>query len=59
MQVVDRESRAEDYLIIDLAPLLESGEINDKEVMRNYPVDLSAGSLFKTVRDESICPWSR
>jgi trigger factor len=49
--VVDRESRADDYLIIDLAPVLESGEINEKEMMPNYPVDLSSGSLFEEFQE--------
>jgi trigger factor len=47
LKVVDRESKADDYLIVDLAPVLESGEINEKEMMHNYPVDLSSGSLFE------------
>lgn len=51
LKVVDRESRADDYLIIDLAPVLDSGEINEKEMMRNYPVDLSSGSLFEEFQE--------
>jgi trigger factor len=51
LTVVDRESKPEDYLIIDLAPVLDSGEINEKEIMRNYPVDLSAGSLFEEFQE--------
>jgi trigger factor len=51
LKVVDRESKAADYLIIDLAPVLDSGEINEKEMMRNYPVDLSAGSLFEEFQE--------
>jgi trigger factor len=51
LKVVDRESREGDYLIIDLAPVLESGEINEEEMMRNYPVDLSSGSLFEEFQE--------
>ncbi|MFH1755019.1 MAG: trigger factor [Candidatus Latescibacterota bacterium] len=51
LKAVEREARPDDYLVIDLAPLLESGEINEKEIMKNYPVDLSSGSLFEEFQE--------
>ncbi|NIM19051.1 MAG: trigger factor [Candidatus Latescibacteria bacterium] len=53
-RVVDREPREGDYLIIDYAPVLDSGEVDEKEMIRNYPVDLASGNLFPELRDGLI-----
>ncbi|UCG51144.1 MAG: trigger factor [Candidatus Latescibacterota bacterium] len=49
--VVDREVREGDFLLIDYAPLLDSGEIDRAKVTRNYPLDLSTGSLLPELRE--------
>jgi trigger factor len=51
MKVVDRASKNGDYLIIDYAPLTDSGEVDEQKRMSNYPVDLSSESLFVEFRD--------
>ncbi len=51
LRVVDRSSREGDYLIIDYAPILPSGEVDEKGMMRNYPVDLSSDNLFAEFRE--------
>jgi trigger factor len=47
---VDRPSVSTDYMIIDYAPKLESGEIDAKAWQRGYPVDLTGGSLLEEFR---------
>ena len=54
LKVVDRESKAGDYLIIDYAPMTEAGEVDEKAKMSNYPVDLSSESLFVEFREGLI-----
>jgi trigger factor len=44
---VEREAQSSDYLTIDFAPYLESGEINEKARQSNYPVELSSENLFE------------
>jgi trigger factor len=51
LKVVERESKAGDYLIIDYAPLTETGEVDEQAKMSNYPVDLSSESLFVEFRE--------
>jgi trigger factor len=47
---VDRPSTATDYMVIDYAPRLDSGEIDEKAWQRDHPVDLSSGSLLAEFR---------
>jgi len=47
---VDRPSVTTDYMIIDYAPRLKSGQIDEKAWQRGYPVDLSGESLLEEFR---------
>ncbi|MEJ2720106.1 MAG: trigger factor, partial [bacterium] len=51
LAVVDRKSKEGDFLLIDYAPVLESGELDRQKMSENYPVDLSSGSLLPEFHD--------
>lgn len=54
LRVVDRPVRDGDFVLIDYGPLLDSGEIDNKLLATNYPVDLSGENLIKDFRDGLI-----
>jgi trigger factor len=44
--VVERPAREGDIVVIDYAPVLSGGEIDEKQVLRNHPVEISSPSLL-------------
>lgn len=54
LRVVDRAVRDGDFVLVDYGPLLESGEIDQKLLATNYPIDLSGGSLVKEFQEGLI-----
>jgi trigger factor len=50
-KLVDREARENDFVIIDYGPILESGEVEAKSMIRNYPVDLSSPNILEEFRE--------
>ncbi len=48
--MVERPAKEGDLLIIDYAPLLPTGELDTKNAVRNYPVDLTSESLLPEFR---------
>ncbi|UCH82805.1 MAG: trigger factor [Candidatus Latescibacterota bacterium] len=54
LAVVDRASKEDDFLLIDYAPLLDSGNIDGTKLSENYPVDLTGGSLLPEFREGLI-----
>lgn len=53
-QAVDRPAQADDYLVIDFAPYLESGELDEKARQSNYGVSLESDSLLPEFRQQLI-----
>jgi trigger factor len=51
---VDREARDGDFLVIDYAPVLDSGEVDEKAMVRNHGVHLSSQNLFEEFRESLI-----
>ena len=49
-QSVDREAASSDFLIIDYAPLSDSGEPVEDERQKNHPVDLSGDNIVPEFR---------
>jgi trigger factor len=49
-QVVDRAAEQDDYLVIDFAPYLESGELDENARQTNYGVALEGESLLPEFR---------
>jgi trigger factor len=49
-RTVDRASEAGDYMVIDLAPYLESGELDEKARQTNYGVSLDSENLLAEFR---------
>lgn len=46
LSVVDREVQKGDFLLIDYAPILDNGEIDEQHMSRKYPVDLDGTQLL-------------
>ncbi|MCZ6767411.1 MAG: trigger factor [bacterium] len=46
LRVVDRETQKGDFVLIDYAPILDNGEIDEQHMSRNYPVDLDGAQLL-------------
>ena len=49
--VVERPARETDIVVIDYAPVLPDGGVDEKKTIRNYPVELSSPSLLPEFRD--------
>jgi trigger factor len=49
--VVERPAKEGDLLVIDYAPVLPAGELDTKNTVRNYPVDLTSASLLPEFRE--------
>ncbi len=49
--VVDRPVKEGDFVLVDHAPVLESGEVDLKKMTRDHPVDLSSESLLEEFRE--------
>ena len=52
--VVDRAVREGDFVLIDYAPVGDDGEIDASRLTRNYPADLSGGSILEEFREGLI-----
>jgi trigger factor len=50
-QTVERVSQPGDYMIIDFAPYLESGELDEQARQKNYGVSLESENLLKEFRE--------
>jgi trigger factor len=50
-QTVDRTSQPDDYMVIDFAPYLDSGELDEKARQKNYGVSLESENLLKEFRE--------
>jgi trigger factor len=51
LQTVDRASTPGDYMVIDFAPYLESGELDEKARQKNYGVSLESENLLAPFRE--------
>lgn len=49
--VVERPAREGDLLLIDYAPILPTGEVEESKMVRNYPVDIASESLLPEFRE--------
>jgi len=49
--VVDRPVRQGDLVLIDYAPVLDDGSLDEKQLARNYPVDTGAESVLPAFRE--------
>ena len=49
--VVERAAKDTDVLVIDYAPVLPTGEVDEKKMIRNHPVDLASASLLPEFKD--------
>jgi len=49
--VIERPAKEGDVVVIDYGPVLPSGEIDEKKMIRNYPVELSSPSLLPEFKD--------
>jgi trigger factor len=53
-QTVDRPAQSDDYVVIDFAPYLASGELDEKAKQTNYGVALESDSLLPEFRQELV-----
>jgi trigger factor len=49
--VVERPAKEGDLLLIDYAPLQESGEVDGTKMVQNYPVDIASETLLPEFRE--------